>query len=39
MERILEYIKEAEVNRSYTRSKYEIENEKFQERIEICPKD
>jgi hypothetical protein len=37
--RIEQYIREAENNRSYTRSKYQIEQEKFQERVEVYPKD
>ncbi|RHZ35337.1 hypothetical protein GvMRE_IIg155 [endosymbiont GvMRE of Glomus versiforme] len=36
---MLEYIEEAEVNHFYTHSKYEVENEKFQERIKVYPKD
>lgn len=30
---------QAENNHSYTRSKFQIKQEKFQERIEVCPKD
>lgn len=38
-ETILKHIKKVEDNRPYTRSKYQIEQEKFQERIEVYPKD
>jgi hypothetical protein len=38
-ERIERHIREAENNHSYTRSKYQIEQEKFQERIVVYPKD
>lgn len=38
-ERIERYINQAENNRSYTRSRYQIEQEKFEERIVIYPKD
>ncbi|MEG7978445.1 MAG: hypothetical protein NY202_00540 [Mollicutes bacterium UO1] len=37
--RINDFIRQAESNRSYNRSKYQIEQEKFQERIEVYPKD
>ena len=37
--KIEQYIQEAKNNHSYTRSKYQIEQEKFQERIEVYPKD
>ncbi|MDR1670321.1 MAG: lecithin retinol acyltransferase family protein [Spiroplasmataceae bacterium] len=37
--RIEEYIQSSERSRSYTRSKYQIEQEKFQERIEVNPED
>jgi len=37
--RIEQYIREAENNRSYTRSKDQIEEEKFEERIVVYPKD
>jgi len=37
--KIEQYIREAENNRYYTRSKYQIEQEKFQERIGVYPKD
>jgi hypothetical protein len=36
--RIEQYIREADNNRSYTRPKYQIEQEKFQERIVVYPK-
>lgn len=38
-DKIVEHINKAENNRSYTRSKYTIENERFQERIEVYPKE
>ena len=36
--KIEQYIRETENNRSYTRSKYQIEQEKFEERIVVYPK-
>ena len=38
-ERIERYINQAKNNHSYTRSKYLIEQEKFETRIEVYPKD
>lgn len=38
-ERIERCINQAENNRSYTRSKYQIEQEKFEERIVVYPRD
>ena len=38
-ERIERYIGQVENNRNYTRSKYQIEQEKFQERVVVYPKD
>jgi len=37
--KIEQYIREAENNRNYTRSRDQIKDEKFEERIVIYPKD
>ena len=37
--RIEQYVQEAENNRHYACSKYQIEQEKFEERIIVYPKD
>ena len=38
-ERIEKYINQAESNRAYTRPRGQIEEEKFETRIEVYPKD